>query len=149
MQKNEKATKTAIRSLLLHSYIEKYHWRFMSSFAVRSQVHFQRQLDKCGLSFIKESFLRVSSNPVCFLCEDHMRERHDRDNFGIMSRLYVSMTGITVPNRLHSAEIMKSDAFCSQPCTGPGNCGKSFFLSRFLCKNYDNDAYYFVFHFDI
>lgn len=78
-----------------------------------------------------------------------MQERHDRDNFGIMSRLYVSMTGITVPNRLHSTEIMKSDAFCSQPCAGPGNCGKSFSLPRFLCKNYDNDAYYFVFHFDI
>lgn len=49
-----------------------------------------------------------------------MQEIQDRDNSGIMSRLYIRVTGITVPNRLQRTEIMKSDALCSQATLGPG-----------------------------
>lgn len=68
-----------------------------------------------------------------------------------MSRLYIRVTGITVPNRLQRTEIMKSDALCSQACLRPGMelQANPSFLNSSLCKNDDNDVDYFVFCFEI
>lgn len=81
-----------------------------------------------------------------------MQEIQDRANSGIMSRLYIRVAGLTVPNRLQRTEIMKSDALCSQAFLGPGTLlelNHSSFPNSSVCKSDDNDVDYFVFCFEI
>lgn len=76
----------------------------------------------------------------------------NRDNSGILSRLFIRVAGLTVPNRLQRTEIMKSDALCSQAFLGPGillELNHSSFLNSSGCKSDDNDVDYFVFCFEI